>query len=331
MGPDCGADGRPPLMVDRPTAHAIAVVALLIVAAAALRGYLPAPAGPGPREAGGGPAGLMILTAALAIATALLAISIIARLRNPVANAPAAGDLPGLLGSGSGRPGWRVVAIVAAILAAWLLAAWLLSRAFGPPDSSRDVPQQDPGVAAAVSDADGVPGQTPQPDQGPDTLGILLTTTPLLVLLFIGGAIVARRRRPAPPATAAGVRPETPPLGVVAETLARAAELGLVEMSDPGREPRQAIIACYTAMERELSDVPGAAPQEFDTPTEVLARAVERNAMRPAGAGHAVALVELFEEARFSPHVMREEHREKAVRALRLILEDIGPHAGTRR
>ena len=55
----------------------------------------------------------------------------------------------------------------------------------------------------------------------------------------------------------------------------------------------------------------GRRPQDFDTPTEVLARAVERHALH---ADNAVRLVNLFEEARFSPHVMNEGHREVAVR-----------------
>ena len=91
----------------------------------------------------------------------------------------------------------------------------------------------------------------------------------------------------------------------------RAAEVGLAEIADLSREPREAIIACYAAMERELANVPGAAPQDFDTPTEVLARAVEHHALH---ADNAVQLVNLFEEARFSPHVMNEGHREAAVR-----------------
>ena len=104
----------------------------------------------------------------------------------------------------------------------------------------------------------------------------------------------------------------------------RAAEVGLAAMTDLSREPRAAIIACYAAMERELANVPGAVPQDFDTPTEVLARAVEHGALR---ADNAVELVNLFEEARFSPHVMNEGHRETAVRVLELVLGEITPRA----
>ena len=73
-------------------------------------------------------------------------------------------------------------------------------------------------------------------------------------------------------------------------------------------------------MERELTHVPGAVPQDCDTPSEVLARAVDHHALH---ADSATQLVELFEEARFSPHVMNEGHRDVAVDALRLVLADL--------
>ena len=108
------------------------------------------------------------------------------------------------------------------------------------------------------------------------------------------------------------------PLGP--QDLARAAQRGLAEIGDLSREPREAIIACYAAMERELTHVPGAVPLDCDTPSEVLARAVAHHALNPDSA---TQLVELFEEARFSPHVMHEAHRDVAVDALRLVLDDL--------
>jgi spore germination protein GerM len=104
------------------------------------------------------------------------------------------------------------------------------------------------------------------------------------------------------------------------DPLTRAAEIGLAEAGDLSREPREAIIACYAAMEHELENSPDVVPRESDTPTEVLARAVEHRALR---ADSATELVELFEEARFSPHVMTEQHREAAVRVLRLVLAEL--------
>jgi hypothetical protein len=108
------------------------------------------------------------------------------------------------------------------------------------------------------------------------------------------------------------------------DSLARAAEVGLAEIGDLTREPREAIIACYAAMEQELTRVPGAVPQDCDTPSEVLARAVDNRALR---ADSATELVELFEEARFSPHVMTEAHRDAAVRVLERVLAELPEHA----
>jgi hypothetical protein len=51
-----------------------------------------------------------------------------------------------------------------------------------------------------------------------------------------------------------------------------------------------------------------------------LARAVELQALH---IDNAVQLVTLFEEARFSPHVMSEGHRDEAVQVLRLVLAEL--------
>jgi hypothetical protein len=152
--------------------------------------------------------------------------------------------------------------------------------------------------------------------------GVLLAgAVPMMLVIVAGSVIMSRRRwRAATPVAVARDDPEPPAPTPRSESLARAAELGLAEMDDMSREPREAIIACYAAMERELANVPGAAPQEFDTPTEVLVRAVEHHALH---ADTAVQLVNLFEEARFSPHVMNEGHREVAVNVLRLVLDEL--------
>ena len=134
-----------------------------------------------------------------------------------------------------------------------------------------------------------------------------------------------RRRRAAPhgalPDENDGDDAEFPAAPRRSESLARAAERGLAEIADLNREPREAIIACYAAMERELANVPEAVPQDFDTATEVLARAVEHHALHT---DNAIQLVNLFAEARFSPHEMNERHRELAVGALRIVLDELG-------
>jgi len=140
------------------------------------------------------------------------------------------------------------------------------------------------------------------------------------VLFVLGAVVAARRRRVAEPPRVAAEMPRPPTAPSTSESLVRAAEVGLAEIGDRSRDPRAAIIACYAAMERELSRVPGAVPQDFDTPTEVLARAVENHALHVDSAAE---LVNLFEEARFSPHVMSEAHRTSALGVLQLVLADL--------
>jgi hypothetical protein len=143
----------------------------------------------------------------------------------------------------------------------------------------------------------------------------------LMTLIVVATVIVSRRQRHGAAAwVGGGELSDAPAQTGAAESLARAAEVGLAEIGDLSREPREAIIACYAAMERELTHVPGAVPLDCDTPSEVLARAVDHHALR---AESATQLVELFEEARFSPHVMNEGHRDIAVDALRLVLADM--------
>lgn len=309
--------------IDKPTGRVVALIVLMILVAAALRGYLP-DQGRGVRtEPGGGRAALLFVIAALAGSLALLAIAVIARLRDPRAVAPKQEDLSDMLGTGKGRPSWRVILIGLALVAAWLLVAtllvhYLVPHRVDPAVSGPAPPAQPPGRPAGAP-----PQQQHHPPNNPaDMFGVLLAgAIPMMLVIVAGSVIMARRRwRAATPTVRADDHPESPAPAAPAESLARAAEVGLAEIGDLSREPREAIIACYAAMERELANVPGAAPQEFDTPTEVLVRAVEHRALQ---AHNAERLVNLFEEARFSPHVMNEEHREVAVHVLRLVLAEL--------
>jgi hypothetical protein len=310
--------------LDKPTGRVVALVVLLLVVTAALRGYLPVPHQAVRSEPGSGRAALLFVVGTLAATTALVAIAVIARLRDPRAAAPRAGDLSDMLGTGRGRPSWRVVLIGLGVIVAWLVLVLLVSRLLAghgiasspsPPDTG----SQPPAHAGAPA-----PQQHRPHNNGGDVLGIMLViTVPILFLLVAGTVVMSRRRwRAQPPIVALSDEPfETPTPPTRSESLVRAAERGLAEMADPNREPREAIIACYAAMERELANVPGAVPQDFDTPTEVLARAVEHHALH---ADNAVQLVNLFAEARFSPHVMNESHRDLAVSVLQLVLDELG-------
>ncbi len=308
-------------MVDKATGRVVAVIVLLILIAASLRGYLPGVEhgtrqGP-PRSS----ASLAYVVALLSISLMIVGAAIIARLRDPRRTAASAALPERPRGSGLGRPGWRVLLIGAAVLVAWLLLVWLLSRLLGPPGVS-----QLPGstqTSSPPTPANDVvrPPVPPKTGGEGDVLRYLIAgTVALLVLIVVGCVLAARRRRGSQPGAPAAEPFGPPAPGETADPLVRAAEIGLAEVGDLSQEPREAIIACYAAMERELRRVPGAAPQDFDTPTEVLARAVDSRALH---ADDATQLVNLFEEARFSPHVMNEGHRESALRVLHLVLAEL--------
>ncbi len=306
--------------IDKPTGRVIALIGLMIFSAAALRGYLPAQDQAVHREAGGGRAALVFVIAALSATVTLLTIAVIARLRDPRAGPPHGEDLSDLLGTGKGRPNWRVILIGLAVIVAWLLILMLLIRLLLPPAAAPSAPAPAPTGPPTAHATGPPPQQHPQDDSG-DTLRILLVSTIAMVLVIVAGSVIISRRRwrATTPATIAGDF-KSPTPAPPSESLVRAAEIGLAEIGDLNREPREAIIACYAAMERELANVPGAVPQDFDTPTEVLVRAVEQHALH---VDNAAQLVNLFEEARFSPHVMNEGHRKMAVDVLRLVLAEL--------
>jgi hypothetical protein len=303
-------------MAHRP--RVVAVIVLVIVAAAALRGYVPGAETP-PRDRPTSSFGsLFAVIAMLVVSMAIIAIAVVTQSRNrPVSHG--AGELPRERG-GDKRPlTWRMVLVAVAVVIAWLVLVALLPRMNGqlgadaPPNAGTTPPSGTPRPPAEPPGA---------PDPSSNVFSLLAFSAMLLmVMVFVGAAIAGRRqrRRAQPAATSAGEY-RTATTASTPDPLARAAEVGLAEAGDLSREPREAIIACYAAMERELENSPDVVPRESDTPTEVLARAVEHHALR---ADSATELVELFEEARFSPHVMTEDHREAAIRVLRLVLAEL--------
>jgi hypothetical protein len=290
-----------------------------------LRGYLPGSEPVADRQRpSSSPLALAVDVVLLSISVGIIGIAIIMRLRNRGTRRPAAGQLPASPG-GMGRTSWRFSLIALAIAIAWVLLVMLLMRlgVRGPAD------QPPPGAPTAADPGGAPPTANPMPPRpdspdATDTNIVSYLVPPMLilmVLIVVGTVIGSRRQRHGAAAWAtAGELPDAPAQTGAAESLARAAEVGLAEIGDLSREPREAIIACYAAMERELTHVPGAVPLDCDTPSEVLARAVDHQALR---AESATQLVELFEEARFSPHVMNEGHRDIAVDALRLVLADM--------
>ena len=307
---------------DKATGRVVAVIVLLIAIAASLRGYLPGVERadrPQPPHSG---QSLVYVAAMLSASLLIVAVSLVARLRDPRRSQTSAAPMSDRISGGRGRPGWRVVLIGAAVLVGWLLLLWLLSRYIGP--HQIDGPQSPP-KSGVPTPASNIPQRPPAQDNDADpdrgVLRYLIASTVALLLMILAAGVLTRRRRTVEPSAVTPYTLAEPASSAAAATsLVRAAESGLAEIEDPNHEPRQAIIACYAAMERELRRFPGAVPQDFDTPTEVLARAVEHHALH---VDNAAELVNLFEEARFSPHVMTETHRGRAVDVLRLVLADM--------
>jgi hypothetical protein len=307
-------------MMDKATGRVVAVIVLLIAIAASLRGYLPGVEHAGQQRPPQSGLSLLYVAVLLTLSLVIVAVALITRLRDPRRVASSASPLSDRFSRNHGRPAWRVLLIGAAVLVVWLLLVWLLSQFVGPHGIDQPPSASQSAVPAPANNVPRPPGSQ---DNGADrdVLRYLIASTVALLAMIVAGAIVARRRRIVEPSSSAPSPIGEPISAAAASSLVRAAESGLAEIEDPNHEPRQAIIACYAAMERELRHFPGAAPQDFDTPTEVLARAVEHHALH---VDNAAELVNLFEEARFSPHVMTEEHRRRALRVLQLVLADMG-------
>jgi hypothetical protein len=306
--------------IDKGTGRVAVVIALLVFAAAALRGYLPDGQGASREQPTDSPASVFAVVALLGVSVVIIVIAKIASLRDPRTTAVTAGGLPGALGGKRLRLKRRFLLIGLGVILAWLLIVILLARldlrhsvdplaAVPGPSTAAPTAPPTPPPSAAPPEADGI------------AFGFFVGASAVLLVLFaMATAVASRRRRRVDPYLAADDTFAPVSSAPGSGSLALAAELGLAEIGDLSREPRDAIIACYAAMEEGLANAPGAVPQDSDTPSEVLARAVEHGALR---ADSATELVDLFAEARFSPHVMSEGHREVAVRVLRLVLAEL--------
>ena len=85
-----------------------------------------------------------------------------------------------------------------------------------------------------------------------------MAATAALVVMTVLATVVSglRRTGPQPAPVSRGAAPAAQD---GAEPLAAAAERGLAEVANPNLPPREAIIACYAAMEQGLAVAPDAA------------------------------------------------------------------------
>jgi hypothetical protein len=228
-------------MFDRSTGRVVAVIVLLIVIAASLRGYLPGVDRAARRSPPDSPASLVYVIAMLSVSVLIVGVAIIVRLRDPRRAAPSAGGLSERFSDGRGRPTWRVLVIGAAVLVAWLLAVWLLSH-FVTLNISGQPPAAPPSTAPAPGTNASRPPQPPDVGADRDVLHYLIAATAALFVLIVVGAVVgARRRHVAEPRSVAAEMPRLPTAPSTPESLVRAAEVGLAEVGDRVRRSSRAM------------------------------------------------------------------------------------------
>lgn len=301
----------------RPAARVAVLLGLILAAVVALRGHLPDPAS-APRDPNEGesPASLAGMIALLGVSMVVMAFAAFSR-RPPRPTLPA-WEMTEYSGGAKGRLSLRVVLIGLAFVLFWVVLFVVLTR-FRPEIDPG--PQAPPTVAVQDAPQPAQPAPAPKPakeHRGTFTV-LAYSTGALLVMLTAASIVAAARNRTRRPPVVVNTVPE-PAEAPGEQPLAVAAERGLAQVANTDLAPREAIIACYAAMEQALAEAPGAAPQVSDTPSEVLARAVGN---RNVSAGSASTLVDLFAEARFSPHEMTEGHREVAEQALRQVLGEL--------
>ncbi|BBY50838.1 hypothetical protein MARA_43060 [Mycolicibacterium arabiense] len=302
---------------------AVVVALLVIVVTVGLRGHVPGAETPATERPPDDPASSVIVLGLLAVAVAVVVTAVIVRVRRPMPAAAPTSTGPAWLRSDRARPTWRVAVIAFGVIVCWLLIFVLLSRWEFGGSADPTLPEPAGSRPAAPEASEPVDAASAPPevdDRDWDALGYLYVATAVFLVVLVVGSVLGARRRPGPTDQFAAGEAEPRAQTDESETLARAAEVGLAEVGDTSRDPRHAIIACYAAMERELARVPGAMPRDFDTASEVLDRAVAQNALQPDSA---IELVDLFDEARFSPHVMTEAHRDAAVAVLRRVLDEL--------
>ncbi len=297
--------------------RAIGLIALLALAVLTIRGYVP-----GTDDFRATTTVPTVLTVALMPVLCLVSIVILlagvvtSQHRLPLALP--VGDERTARPVGSSR-GALVAVIAVAAVAVLAAIGWAVHGITGG-DTTPATPAAAP--TAAPTPTGEVPVQTHDPLAGApplagQTLLIAGVSAAALILVAIAGLVVvtlSTRRAPVPEIEPVLVHPETP------TTLAEVAEMGLAAITASGDDPRTAIIACYVAVERGLSQIRATAPLVSDTPAEVLARAFDLGALRD---GSARELVTLFEEARFSPHSILEWQRMRAEQLLRIVLADL--------
>jgi Domain of unknown function (DUF4129) len=200
-------------------------------------------------------------------------------------------------------PWWaKVLGILLALAALVTPFAVLVTRKSRPITAARPLPG-----AAGV----GRSGRLIAPSAGP--IWPVITGMAIAVAVVLALVVLSRRRR-----SAGSPRNRGPRLTRLLDSLAAASDA-----LNAGGEPREAIIACYAAMERGFAAA-GSAPSAADTPAEVLARARRAGIIR---SGPGELLTGLFRRARYSTQPMTSGDAGAAATALAHMRADLAASA----
>jgi hypothetical protein len=260
----------------------------------------------------GGPSGAVVIdlirSVGIGVVTAGLVLLVWGRRISRIQAASAAAQAKPRLSAAQRKR--VVVATLIGILVA--LGYQLLMRAL-PPSQQQAPPAPDQPVGPPDASGLGLTNVGPH-DMPQAGLGTYLTAFAALAALAALVIVLLRRTQ----VVELGDEDEV----AQAEAVARAVAAGRAAVQDRAiRDPRQAIVACFAAMEHALTGLGGdIAPRDADTPSEVLSRGL-------AGASipeqPAAELLRLFRVARFSTHPVGEADRASADRALTAILASL--------
>jgi hypothetical protein len=261
----------------------------------------------------GGPSGAVVIdlirSVGIGVVTAGLVLLVWGRRISRIQAASAAPEAKPRLSAAQRKR--VVVATLIGILVA--LGYQLLMRAL-PPSQQQAPPAPDQPVGPPDASGLGLTNVGPH-DMPQAGLGTYLTAFAALAALAALVIVLLRRTQVV---ESGREEEEVAP----AEAVARAVAAGRAAVQDRAiRDPRQAIVACFAAMEDALTGLGGdIAPRDADTPSEVLSRGV-------AGASipeqPAAELLRLFRVARFSTHPVGEADRTSADRALTATLASL--------
>lgn len=215
----------------------------------------------------------------------------------------------------AGRPSRRVL-IACLIGLLFALGMQLLGNAVNEQREAKAPPPPPPGrVTTSPLGREQPPPQAQAESSVIDEVVLLAAMVTLGVLLFV----LVRRDTI--------VEEETPEEDAEQQAMARAVQAGRDAVLNRAiTDPREAIVACFAAMEAALADLGGAVtPQDADTPEEVLRRGIEAASLPDEAAS---TLLRLFREARYSTHLMDEQDRADADTALGALLRSLGAPAG---